>query len=157
MKLRIGCVVAGFLSFVLSLAAQTASPGSFRPAKALPQAGLTVEVPFEFVVGNRTFAAGIYTFRSLLNSVPGKASTDVLEVRSAVGSFYSAMVAEVVGGSEPSPPRLVFARSGGHAFLTEVWEAGRRAGCRLRLHKDKGQMEPAASGNDNVTLTASAD
>ncbi len=46
---------------------------------------LTIKIPFEFVVGNQTFPAGIYKFRSLLDSVPNQASVDVLEVRSTVG------------------------------------------------------------------------
>jgi hypothetical protein len=116
---------------------------------------LTVQVPFEFVVGNQTFPAGIYRFQSLLNSVPSQASVDVLEVRSTVGRLYSAIVTDVVGSSEPSHPRLEFIRIGGRAFLSEVWEAGKAAGCRLQIRNDKTQT--AESENNKVTLVASAD
>ena len=70
-------------------------------AQISKHSALTVQVPFEFVVGNQTFPAGIYKFRSLLNSVPSQASVDVLEVRSMVGRLYSAIVTDVVGSSEP--------------------------------------------------------
>jgi hypothetical protein len=116
---------------------------------------LTVKVPFEFVVGNQTFPAGIYKFQSLLNSVPSKASIDVLEVRSTVGRLYSAIVTDVVASTEPSHPRLVFTRISGRALLSEVWEAGKRAGCRLQNHQDQAQT--AESENDKVILVASAD
>lgn len=116
---------------------------------------LTVKVPFEFVVGNETFPAGTYKFRSLLNSVPGKASIDVLEVRSTEGRLYQAIVTDVVGSEEPSNARLVFTRSDGRAFLSEVWEPGKQAGCRLQSRKDR--TETAETENDKVTLIASAD
>src|ERR1035437_9922611 len=101
-------------------------------AQISKHSALTVKVPFEFVVGNQTFPAGIYKFQSLLNSVPSKASIDVLEVRSTVGRLYSAIVTDVVASTEPSHPRLVFTRISGRALLSEVWEAGKRAGCRLQ-------------------------
>jgi len=107
------------------------------------------------VVGNQTFPAGIYKFQSLLNSVPSKATIDVLEVRSTVGRLYSAIVTDVVGSAEPSHPRLVFTRVGGRAFLSEVWQAGKQAGCRLQNHQDHTQT--AETENDKVTLIASAD
>ena len=43
-------------------------------AQTSHHSALTVKVPFEFVVGNQTFPAGIYKFQSLLNSVPNQAS-----------------------------------------------------------------------------------
>jgi hypothetical protein len=124
-------------------------------AQISKHSALTVQVPFEFVVGNQTFSAGIYKFRSLLNSVPSQASVDVLEVRSMVGRLYSAIVTDVVGSSEPSHPRLEFIRIDGRAFLSEVWEAGESAGCRLQIRHDKTQT--AESEDNKVTLVASAD
>jgi hypothetical protein len=116
---------------------------------------LTVKVPFAFVVGNQTFPAGTYKFRSLLKSVPSKAAIDVLEVRSAEGRLYQAIVTDVVGSEKPNDPKLVFTRSGGRAFLSEVWEAGRQAGCRLQPRNDATQ---AAEGEgENVTLVALAE
>ena len=105
-------------------------------AQTAHRSALTVKVPFEFVVGNRTFPAGTYKFQSLLNSVPSKDAIDVLVVRSAEGCLYSAMVADVIASDEPNNPRLVFTRSGGRALLSEVWEPGKSAGCRLQNHKD---------------------
>jgi hypothetical protein len=60
-----------------------------------------------------------------------------------------------VDGAEPSHPRAVFTRSGGRVFLSEVWESGKPAGCRLMGRQD--QLQITASENDTVTLIASAD
>jgi hypothetical protein len=124
-------------------------------AQTSNRSALTVKVPFEFVVGNRTFPAGVYKFRSLLNSVPKQASIDVLEVRSTEGRFYSAIVTDVVPTAEGSHPRLVFARSGDQIFLSEVWESGRQAGCRLAKRDD--QTQTADTEKNKLTLIASAD
>jgi len=116
---------------------------------------ISVKVPFEFVVGNQTLPAGTYKFRSLLNSVPGKAAIDVLEVRGTEAGRYQAIVTDVVGSQEPNNPKLVFIRSGGRAFLSEVWEPGKQAGCRIQRREDLVQTSDGK--NDEVTLVASAD
>ena len=61
----------------------------------------------------------------------------------------------MVGSEEPNNPKLVFTRSDGRAFLSEVWEPGKQTGCRLQNRHDHTQM--AESENDKVTLMASAD
>ena len=112
---------------------------------------LTVKVPFAFVVGNQTFPDGIYKFRSLLKSVPSKAAIDVLEVRSAEGRLYQAIVTDVVGSEKPSDPKLVFTRSGGRAFLSEVWETGwlpdsAPQRCYASSGERKRQSDPCRAG-----------
>ncbi|MGO8795021.1 MAG: hypothetical protein ACLQLC_09375 [Candidatus Sulfotelmatobacter sp.] len=113
---------------------------------------LTVKVPFEFVVGNQTFPAGVYKFRSLLRSSPDRASIDVLEVRGTEGQHYSAIVTDVIAAPEAIHPKLVFTHIGGRAFLSELWEAGRQAGCRLQNHIQSAEKEA-----ERITLLASAD
>jgi len=112
-------------------------------------------VPFPFVVGNQTLPAGTYKFRSLLDSVPGKDTIDVLEVRSVEGHLYRAIVTDVIASEQSNNPRLVFTRSDSRVFLSEVWERGRQAGCRLQTHNE--HTETAESENDKVILTASVD
>jgi hypothetical protein len=79
----------------------------------------------------------------------------VLTVRSTEGTLYQAVVTEVLGAGEPAKSRLVFTRSGGRTCLSEVWEPGKPAGCRLHHHKDEPQT--ADTEEDRVTLLASAD
>jgi hypothetical protein len=128
---------------------------SFVHAQSAHHAPLTVKVPFEFVVGNQTFPAGSYKFESLLNSIPGKDAIDVLVVRSTEGRHYQAIVTGVIGSPEPNNARLVFTRTADYVFLAEVWEPGKKAGCRLQ--RGKGQAQIAERENEQVTLIASAD
>lgn len=121
-------------------------------AQTSHQPALTVKVPFEFVVGNQTFPAGNYSFQSLLHSVPGKATIDVLEVRSTEGHRYQAIVADVISSEEPAHPLLVFTRRSGRAFLSEVWETGNKAACRLP--NPKVPTETAENENNKLTLIA---
>ena len=106
-------------------------------------------------VGNQTLPAGSYKFESLLNSIPGKDAIDVLVVRSAEGRHYQAMVTGVIGSPEPNNGRLVFTRTADHVFLAEVWEPGKKAGCRLQSGKDQAQI--AERENEQGTLIASAE
>jgi hypothetical protein len=125
-------------------------------AQTSRRAATPVRVPFAFVVGNQAFPAGDYEFHSLLNSVAGKDTIDVLVVRSMDGQLYRAIVTHVVRGDvESGRPRVVFTRNGGRAFLSEVWEPGKPAGCRLMGGED--YVQTAASENDKVTLIASVD
>ncbi len=129
------------------------SPCVFAQAPRHPAPA--IKVPFEFVIGNQTFPAGFYEFHSLLNSVAGKDAIDVLVVQSTDGGQYRAIVTDVVGRGEPSRPRVVFIRSGGRVFLSEVWEPGKPAGCRLMDRGDR--VRTAGTENSRVTLIASAD
>lgn len=124
-------------------------------AQTSHHAALTVKVPFEFAVGNQTFPSGTYKFHSLLNSVPGKDTIEVLEVRSTEGHQYQAIVTDVVGSDDPTKARVVFAHSGDRTFLSEVWEPGKLAGCRLHSRTDLTQA--VENETDRVTLIASAD
>ena len=145
MKSRKWMLIAGVATLAISVGnAQTSH-----------HAALTVKVPFEFVVGNQTFPAGTYKFQSLLNSDPSKATIDVLEVRSTGGRLYKAIVTDVVSSDEPNNPKLVFTRSDGRTFLSEVWEPGKQAGCQLRGHE--GYTQAAESEDDEMVLTASKD
>ncbi|MGA7929743.1 MAG: hypothetical protein WCA20_27590 [Candidatus Sulfotelmatobacter sp.] len=84
-----------------------------------------------------------------------EAAIEVLEVRSTEGRLYHAIVTDVVGSEEPNHPELVFTRRDGRAFLSEVWEAGKQAGCRLQRRTDGTQT--AESESDKVTLAALAE
>jgi hypothetical protein len=143
------------LAVLLSAAFGLSLYPSVSYAQTSHRSALTVKVPFEFAVGNQTFPAGTYQFLSLLNSVPSKATIDVLVVRSTEGRLYRAIVTDVVVSEEPNNARLVFTRSGGRAFLSEVWGPGKPAGCRIQSGQDHPQT--AESENDKVTLIAAAD
>jgi hypothetical protein len=126
-------------------------------AQTSTHAVLTVKVPFEFVVGNQSFPAGTYKFQSLLNSVPGKDTIDVLTVRSTEGRLYQAIVTSVADSAAQSAPRLVFTHNEGRTELSEVWEPGKRGGCRIENRKRTERTQTAQSDDEKVILLASTD
>lgn len=129
-------------------------PISVSNAQTSHRPALTVKVPFEFVVGNQTFPAGIYKVESLLNSIPGKDTINILVVSSIEGRRYQAVVTGVADADAlQANPRLVFTRSGDRYFLSEVWELGKRSGCWLQNSED--QTESAEQEREKVTLVAS--
>jgi len=65
------------------------------------------------------------------------------------------MVTGVIASPEPNNARLGFTRTADHVFLAEVWEPGKKAGCRLQ--SGKGQAQIADRENNQVTLIASAE
>jgi hypothetical protein len=60
----------------------------------------------------------------------------------------------VIGSPEPNNARLVFTRTADYVFLAEVWEPGKKAGCRLQNREEHAQT--AEASNNQVTLIASA-
>jgi len=126
---------------------------SLSNAQTSHRSALTVKVPFDFAIGAQVYPAGTYMFESLLNPVRGNDTIDVLVVRSMEGRLYRAVVTQVVASDHPGNPRLVFARGDGRVFpLSEVWEPGKQAACRLR-----NRTKTAENEDDKVTLIASAD
>lgn len=98
-------------SLLAAIAAAAAFAQSAHPVK--------VNVPFDFVAGNRTLQAGEYTVKQDLGS-------GVLTIRSDESSAainVASYAADSGGGTEGS--RLVFHRYGNIYFLSEVWEQGR--------------------------------
>ena len=65
------------------------------------------------------------------------------------------MVTGVIASPEPNNARLVFTRTADHVFLTEVWESGKKAGCRLQ--SGNGQAQITERESEQVTLIASAE
>ena len=63
---------------------------------------------------------------------------------------------EWVGSEEPNDPKLVFTRSGGRVFLSEVWEPGKQAGLPAS-ESQRPDANSKESENGKVTLLASAD
>ena len=123
--------------------------------QAKHEACITVQVPFQFDVGNQTLPAGTYKIQSLLQSVPGKANIDVLMVRRVEGKSYAAVVANVVGNDAPQDAKLVFMRSEGHAYLSEVWDSKKQVG--YRLQRAQASVQTAENDSQKVTLVASID
>ena len=79
-------------------------------------------VPFGFIVGDKTLAAGAYEI------VP---VGDALSIKSADSKAAVIRLAMTTSPNTKKPARLVFRRYGNTYFLSEVWAGGDRVGRRL--------------------------
>ncbi len=97
---------------------------------------IQADIPFDFMVGDKTFPAGTYTFADP-NITPG-----VLLIRSRDG-HESMLVAtrDVENLTRPDETKLVFSRYGDLYFLAQVWTVGDVSG--LELLKSSTESEVA--------------
>jgi hypothetical protein len=79
-------------------------------------ATLSATVPFNFVVGDRTYPAGEYLFRN---------SESVLKITNPEQGKTEMTLSHACESLRPSAnSRLVFDRMGGYFFLRQIWVAG---------------------------------
>lgn len=99
-----------------------AVPSAARAANAGAQ--LDAKVPHAFMVGDKSFPAGNYTFVTRRDSGPA-----VLTIRAASGGDSTPItvmtrLAPMAAAGDKSGARLVFDTVGDQRFLSEVWFAG---------------------------------
>lgn len=110
------------LMLLLTMAMVTA----VATANGQSQHNLNARIPFEFIVGDKTLAAGQYE----VNAVG--ITQEALAIR---GRESNDNVIRLTMTREPNaskPARLVFHRYGNTYFLSEVWEGGDRVGRQLK-------------------------
>jgi hypothetical protein len=92
----------------LSIAALTVLWMSSMAALAHTQpnrkARFKLDIPFDFILGNRPMPAGTYTVQALLKSVPGADAIEVVAFR-ASGRIYQTTVTDSQSRQDHSPER----------------------------------------------------
>lgn len=115
------------LAFVTAVASNAQTSG--RNIKA--------DIPFDFVVGSKTLAAGEYSVGQLPSH-----STDAVLVRSSNGDHNAFRIANEISANAPKQKTsLIFQRYGNTYYLSQVWIAGSAEGRELL----KSKSERAAS------------
>lgn len=110
------------------------------------QATLTGTVPFNFVVGDRTYPAGDYIFRN---------SGDVLKISNAEQSKTEMAVSNACGGSTPSKDsKLVFERMGGYYFLRQIWVVGYSQGRELPRSRTEVRLAQNHEKPESIIVAA---
>lgn len=95
-------------------------------AKAQAKLKLTADVPFDFEVGETTFAAGEIIVRRISQN------QNTLLVTTANGDQNQLRLTYPIRADEiQADGKLVFQRYGNRYFLTEVWVPGRQTGRQL--------------------------
>lgn len=118
---------------------------SFASAFAGSRDTVVSNVPFDFVVGDKTFAAGKYT----ISRVSDEPSAGIV-IRSADGKTSAVFLAVTAdSGNQSGDALLRFRTEGGKHFLTEV--VGGLATYSILQKGPRSQMpEPASTINTSV-------
>ena len=102
------------------------------PTKAQSASGVRADVPFDFIVGDRTLPAGKITVRAASTSTPGPLS--ITNYGKGQSTFRMSQLLR--GPNTPEQGRLVFHKCGNQYFLAEVWIPGSAA---LGLAKSRSE------------------
>lgn len=128
----------------------------------LPPQKIRADIPFEFVVGDQTLAAGKYIVEQ---STTG--SDDGMSISSLDGNHRAFRLTSAVSASAPKKQAsLTFRRYGETYFLAQVWTSGSAAGREMvkskaeraterELAKNSSEGNPAQNaGHEIVTIIA---
>ena len=117
------------------------------PLYAQSTVTLKSDIPFDFVVADRSFPAGSYTVRSL--------SPNIVLVQSA--DYKTSGIVSTLGkqnGTAATKTKLVFRRYGKTHFLAELWTAGNNDGREIRECKAEREMIASMKSQEEKTSVA---
>jgi hypothetical protein len=107
------------------------------------------KVPFDFVVGKKTFPAGEYSVQSM------ERSPDALNIRNTDEGTSSLTLTQHTEKLNPSNKTvLVFHRVGEQYFLAEIWVAGSSRGTQIPRGKVEEQMAKNQTPGSDVIVAA---
>ena len=96
---------------------------------------VAADVPFDFIVGDRTLSAGEYTLRSL-----GSPDTGVM-IQDADGKNLGTRQTFPISPNSRRSARLVFHKYGQRYFLAEVWTGAGEPGRHLTKSRQERAIE----------------
>ena len=118
-------MLALLLTLTLAANATTANGQDQRTLKA--------NVPFDFVVGDRTLPAGRYAVSAI------GVGRETLAIQGT--NHSAARLTDVIRSRQNKSAGLVFHRYGNTYFLSHVWPAGDKAGWRLLKSRQQRAIE----------------
>ncbi len=123
------------LAFVTAVASNAQSGGN----------NLKADIPFDFVVGSRTLAAGEYVVGQITTN-----SADAVMVRSSDGEHNAIRITNAISASAPKrKTTLTFLRYGNTYYLSQVWMAGSAEGRELLKSKSERSAERELAKNSS--------
>ena len=110
-----------------------------------------INIPFSFIVGEKTLPAGEYTVE------PNRKDSDnVWLVQSKEGHASALFSTNTVRASETQEEaRLVFHRYGGQYFLSQIWMQGETAGRELLIQRLERQLAKDSIERQMMVLASS--
>jgi len=124
-------------------------------ANAQTSGRVYAQIPFDFIVGDKTLSAGRYLVSSRMQD---RAALLVQNMKAK--EFAIRLTNQVQDRRNRSNTRLVFHRYGQTYFLAEVWQGGESSGWSLRSSKAEQKLQReqstiAQNGYETVELIAS--
>lgn len=101
-------------------------------SKAQSTLGIRAKVPFDFIVGEKTFSAGTISTRGVNASEAGAVS-----IRALNGQQVSRVAYRLTGTDAAKQGKLVFHKYGDRYYLAEIWVPGYKA---WKVHKSKSEQ-----------------
>jgi hypothetical protein len=119
-------------------------------SNALPSGkGLKANIPFDFVVGDKTLAAGNYSIRQIT------ANADGILVRSNDGNHNAIRLSNtLMAGTPKRKTMLTFLRYGNTYYLSQVWVAGSREGREMVKSSSERAAERELARNASANKLA---
>ena len=140
-----------FRTFIMSGLFMIAAAGSMFAQAPLK---VVVDVPFDFVIGDKTLPAGEYSVKSIAS---GRA--DTLLVQSADRRSASIILTHgVQAASVQKEAKLLFTQRGNRYFLSQVWTPGISVGrmipkSRLQREAEAEEVRTTNAQPPIITLT----
>ena len=110
---------------------------------------IVVQIPFDFVAGNKTLPAGEYIVKPTL-------ATRVTLIRNASGQreYTTISTMPVPAETMPTAAKLVFHKYGDQYFLSQVWTPERNLGGQLSESRAELELAKSASEVQRVSIIA---
>jgi hypothetical protein len=132
------------IAFLGLVAAVSAGPVL---AQTLPHT--VVNVPFDFIAGNKKLPAGEYTIKRIKDD-----SDQVSLVQSRDGRESSIAITSPVGGySGPAESKVIFHKYGNQYFLSQVWTLGESRGRELPISDRERSLRREMATDSNAGNT----
>jgi len=125
-------IAKGLAMLMVTLALAAASAAV---ANGQSKGALRAQVPFEFVVGEKTLAAGEYEARSITQN------SEAIEIMNRAGDTAVRLSSPAERRGETKAAKLVFHRYGSTYFLSQIWTDGESSGRELTRSKQERAME----------------
>jgi hypothetical protein len=120
------------LVLVVALALVSAVASAYGQSNSTAKA----DIPFEFVAGSRTLAAGNYQVSS------ATAGGEVVRIRGMeTAQTAHSLTMGLMRGAPAENGKLVFRRYGNKYFLAEIWNAGETSGRELLKSKEERAVQ----------------
>jgi hypothetical protein len=136
-------VMSGMFGLFLVSACASVSAQSLADA-------LSVKIPFEFTVGEKTLPAGEYTIQRLRDTPA------ILVIQSADrGSRAVIWTTPMDDSQSPAKTKLVFSDYGDRRFLAQVWIQGEKS--KRTLAKSRAERELAKTASAKTSAVSLSD